>query len=325
MPGEWSYVSHRMCFQRHRRYLAPDDPLRQDPRYGAAEEDDAPAPRTHAEVDAAGKQADAWWGAESKHPKHTSSIKWWCALAILAFFDMVKDIVPDMMHIVKDFFTEHFIPLFKGNRVASRSPFEARKEPKPKEDDAGEIITESIPAANKKLQKWLVDKAKNKAVRKAGRACIMTPEQRSLVDSRHASLTGTGKWIRAAAMPFQRTGSCKAVDWKNLLMHALDYCFADLVPELCKEAFWAMVSVLRELLVATCDVTDDNGAANRAKMRELRRKCVLALALMDRDVPESEGAIIIHIILHIPECIHRWNGVRNTWSFHPERYKACYK
>jgi hypothetical protein len=109
------------------------------------------------------------------------------------------------------------------------------------------------------------------------------------------------------------------------LMYALDYCFADLVPELCKEAFWAMVSVLRELLVATCDVIDDNGDANNVKMRELRRKCVLALALMDRDVPESEGAIIIHIILHIPECILRWNGVRNTWSFHPERYKVYYK
>jgi hypothetical protein len=62
MPGEWSYASHRMCFQRHRRYLAPDDTLRKDPLYGAAEEDDAPAPRTHAEVDAAGKQADAWRG-----------------------------------------------------------------------------------------------------------------------------------------------------------------------------------------------------------------------------------------------------------------------
>ena len=68
------------------------------------------------------------------------------------------------------------------------------------------------------------------------------------------------------------------------------------------------------------DVTDDDGTANRVKMRELRRRCVLALALMDRDVPETEAAIVLHIILHVPETIQRWNSVRNTWAFHPERY-----
>ena len=66
--------------------------------------------------------------------------------------------------------------------------------------------------------------------------------------------TGTSQWIRAAAMPFQRSGSCKASDWKKLLEVGLEYCFADVLLSQCSEAFWSLVKVLRKLLEATCDV-----------------------------------------------------------------------
>ena len=148
-------------------------------------------------------------------------------------------------------------------------------------------------------------------------ACVMPEATRNKVDERHGALGGTKDWIRAAAMPFRRTGSCKAVDWKRLLQFGLDYCFADCIPQPCKRAFWTAVKVFQDLLGATCDV--DGEGQPEERLRELQRECVLALSLLDRDLPETEKAIIIHAILHLPECVYRWNNVRNTWAFHCER------
>ena len=106
-----------MMFERHRRYLRTEDPIRRAPEYGEPEVDDPPAHRSGTETARHGLEADAWRGAKDKHPRHTTSIKWWCPLAILAFFCLVRDFVPDTMHIVKDFLSGHFIPLFKGKRI----------------------------------------------------------------------------------------------------------------------------------------------------------------------------------------------------------------
>ena len=148
----------------------------------------------------------------------------------------------------------------------------------------------------------------------------MSPAARKLVDARHAALRGTVNWIRPAAMPFQRTGSCKAADWKSLLEFGMEYCFADCVPAKCSEAFWALIAVFRRMLTATCDVGPDGLSSSDASIRTLQRDTALALSLFDRDVPKTESAIIIHIIKHIPETIWRWSAVSNTWAFHGERY-----
>ena len=154
------------------------------------------------------------------------------------------------------------------------------------------------------------------------KACTMPEDARKLVDKRHCQLTGTSQWIRAAAMAFQRSGSCKASDWKKLLEVGLEYCFADVLPSQCSEAFWSLVKVLRKLLEATCDVDHDlEGETTCAErqLRQLKRECVLALGRTERDVPHTECAISTHIIIHLPDCIFRWNALRNFWAFHSER------
>lgn len=88
-------------------------------------------PRTHEETVRIGKQADRHVRAQrpdSTHPKHTSGIVRYCPLEILPFFDLILDILPDMMHIIKGFWDGHFIPLFKGNRplAAPRKPKETK-------------------------------------------------------------------------------------------------------------------------------------------------------------------------------------------------------
>lgn len=142
------------------------------------------------------------------------------------------------------------------------------------------------------------------------------------VDKRVGKLSGTADWIRPATLPFQRSGGNKANDWKLLLQCGAEYCFGDDVPEQCREAFWDMLQVLRDLLDATCDVHDVNMAGpspQELHLRQLRRRAVLALAKMERDVPATEHAIIMHIIIHVPAAIYRWNSVKNTWAFHSER------
>ena len=159
------------------------------------------------------------------------------------------------------------------------------------------------------------------------RASVMPPATRALIDDRVGQLNGTTDWIRAASMPFQRTGSSKAIDWKQLLQFGAEYCFADDVPEQCSEAFWAIIHVLREVLDATCDVAGEASGVtmaeeveNVANLQRMKRRAVLALAKLEKDAPWTELPIILHIIIHLPATISRWNNVRNTWAFHSERY-----
>jgi hypothetical protein len=36
-------------------------------------------------------------------------------------------------------------------------------------------------------------------------------------------------------------------------------------------------------------------------------------------LPATELPVMFHILLHVPDCIYRWNSVRNYWSFFGER------
>jgi hypothetical protein len=155
----------------------------------------------------------------------------------------------------------------------------------------------------------------------------MPLKDRELVDKRHGSLVGTSNWVRAAAMPFQRTGSCKAADWMKLIEVGMEYCFAGVVPASCEDAFWGLAKLLREMLLTTCDVADPDELHDAAhcrrkedRLRQLKRQCALALSRAEEDTPLTESAICMHIIMHIPETIYRWNSVRNTWAFPSERF-----
>jgi hypothetical protein len=153
--------------------------------------------------------------------------------------------------------------------------------------------------------------------------CVIPEGERDAADLRHQRLQPVPHWIRPAMEPFRRLGSCKADDWKKLLQYGAEYVFGDSIPAQMKEAFWALIGVLRDVLDATCDVEsggEHDPDASRDWLRRLKRKAVRALCLMERDVPATEWAIIIHIIMHLPECIYRWNNVRNTWAFPNERY-----
>lgn len=92
-----------------------------------------PKARTHTETARIGRQCDKHVERglpASKHPKRKSGINRWCPLTALPLFDVIRDVLPDMMHIVKGVFAGHFIPLFMGKRAAApRSPKRPTKKP----------------------------------------------------------------------------------------------------------------------------------------------------------------------------------------------------
>jgi hypothetical protein len=46
---------------------------------------------------------------------------------------------------------------------------------------------------------------------------------------------------------------------------------------------------------------------------------VHALCKCEAEFPVTELAVMFHALLHVPDCIYRWNSVRNFWSFFGER------
>ena len=48
-------------------------------------------------------------------------------------------------------------------------------------------------------------------------------------------------------------------------------------------------------------------------------KVVEAIVLCESVLPKTELPVMLHVLLHVPDCMYRWNSVRNFWSFFGER------
>ena len=146
----------RRVWDGYRQYLPARHMLRgASGMYGPVETRPPPPPRTHAEYVAQGK-ANEVHEAKVRHPdalknKHykkdlpykTTGVKECCPLRFLHLFDLVWDILPDMMHIILGIFKRHIMELFTGKRMPSTV--------KPrKKNSAAE--NKALLAANKKAQ-----------------------------------------------------------------------------------------------------------------------------------------------------------------------------
>ena len=99
------------------RWLPTGHRFRKDADFGSYRGDDPPGARNAAECVAQGKAADNHRGTKKAHPKETTGINRSCPLSYLRLFDIVWDICPDMMHIIKNFFEKLSFKLFAGARV----------------------------------------------------------------------------------------------------------------------------------------------------------------------------------------------------------------
>lgn len=124
-------------------------------------------------------------------------------------------------------------------------------------------------------------------------------------------------WIRGSMKPMQHTGTLKAIDTMRLMGPCADYLFHGLFDPARVSALLALLAMLRKVRDAGADYTDPNALLS---CRALRTDVAAGLAKFEKDFPPVVHALIVHLIVHIPDCIYRWNSVRNWWAFATERY-----
>ena len=66
-------------------------------------------------------------------------------------------------------------------------------------------------------------------------------------------------------------------------------------------------------------VSQDNVDGNRSNFGTFRDDNIEALCNIERIIPATELSVLLHIMVHVPDMVHRWNSVRNFWCFFGER------
>jgi hypothetical protein len=138
-----------------------------------------------------GEASSSWTGPETRHPRHESGINGTCALTYLNLFDIVWDICPDMMHIIKNFFEKLTFKLFSGSRVPS---WATSKNKEPDDTDAPDYAA--------KMARYNEAKARWELSVKVNKKCIFTEADQKLVDRRIKNLVGPARWIKNSMVLF---------------------------------------------------------------------------------------------------------------------------
>jgi len=153
---------------------------------------------------------------------------------------------------------------------------------------------------------------------------LLTERQQLVFQARSEHLGGkVGGWYRSGVKIFTQTGAVKAHDCLQLCRPAGDYVFHGIFKRpRTQAAFMKLLRALREIGRTTCD-TANNPATEENNLKALKKmkfRVVEALCDYEKNMPHTELARIIHIIVHFADIIHRWNNVRNFWAFFSERY-----
>ncbi len=137
------------------------------------------------------------------------------------------------------------------------------------------------------------------------------------IDRRTRALGGESHWIRSNLEVYNRGHTLNAHDWM-LLSQCGEYVFADLFPD----QPWQMEALLSLCVACTkiLTMTSAHDSENREDIDKLKLLVIEALCRIESVIPKTELAVMFHILLHVPDCMYKWNGVRNYWSFFGERF-----
>ena len=175
------------------RWLPKNHHFRRDEAFGQKRGSNPPPSRTHNKAVAQGLAQDNWQGPATRAPKHDTGINSSCPLSFLHLFDVIWDVCPDMMHIIKNFFEKLTFKLFAGSRVPNWSTY---KNPPPKEDDPDFARKEA--KYQDALGRWEDAVEKN-------RKCTFPKADQGLVDRRVKNLVGPANWLKnSMVMPRNR-------------------------------------------------------------------------------------------------------------------------
>jgi hypothetical protein len=310
------------------RWLHEDDARRKHGRTnpndtGFFEEDHGatPAPRTHKETVAQGKDAEDFTGVKKSvnHPKKLHGVAGWCPLETLPFFDLVWDVCPDFMHILKNLFERYFGTLLDGERI----PKDSKHHKAPRKGDA---------EFAKKKREFDAETVRFDEACARAKKCTLTQRNKEQVDIRCKKLSqdkSTG--IPKSLVPFSTMpghSKQKSATWVKVLRFYVPYLLYGVGDKKVREALLLLTEALRNILDATCDFDPDDeetSAEEAKKCAELKKKIVGALVEIEARLPASELSIFFHEIVHIADFLYRWNNVRNYWCFVTERFVGYVK
>lgn len=148
----------------------------------------------------------------------------------------------------------------------------------------------------------------------------LSAEEGLKLDDRTLSLAGEPSWVRSNLEVFTKGSVLNDHDWMQLVQSAGDYMLADLFPSHVRrmEALYALQDVCNRLIIISSPF--DSDVDSQAGIDELKRDVIIALCKMESVMPATELAVMFHVLLHVPDCIGRWNSPRNYWAFFAERY-----
>lgn len=299
---------NRRAWRGFRKWLPEGDQIRRPAsmRYGPLEMGTAPPMRTHEQaiVDGFNNEAhaaklrmpDARKNKIFKKdaPYKTTGVQSASPFRYLPFMDLIWDCLPCMMHGIPAIYGRHIVSMMQGMRMPAAPKI--RKSWSTKE--------------NETLQKeW-------KKIKEGISTWVLTKEQGQAMDKRSLALAGEPAWIRSNVEVFSGKG-LTSHDWIQLVQTAGDYLFATLYPDKPHrvEAILALKDAINDLLRMDCPWDDDDrSAANSLKLR-----LVEALCDCESVLPVSELPVLMHTLVHVPDCVYRWGKVRNFWSFFGER------
>jgi hypothetical protein len=302
------------------RWLDENDPLRDK---GVPEADAAPAPRTNDETYAQSVEAEEYCGFANAHPKEEHGINGWCVLHLAPMFDIIWDVCPDMMHVLKNFFDRFFVALPSGERIPNvQKSFKKPTRTKKESDD-------EFAAQERKFEKETERYAKAK---KQAHACTFSDKSKKQVDVRIRKLAAIkSSGIPYSMVPFKTLPGRrkqKVAAWVTLLRFYMPYILYGVGPRAYREAILQVTEALRAVMLGSCDYdAHDEEKSEEAKDRcmALKKRLVLALCELERCLPESEFSIFLHEVVHVADFLFRWNNVRNYWCFITERFVGYVK
>ena len=130
---------------------AADDPRRQ---VGAEREDEAaPEPRTAAGYLDKGRANENWQGPRIHRPSKEHGVKEVSPLNFYPMFDLVWDVMPDMMHIGPGVWKRHILAALRGKRTPAQ--------PKPRRtwtEEQNQELARNYLAVVKHLHTWTLSK-----------------------------------------------------------------------------------------------------------------------------------------------------------------------
>jgi len=126
-------------------------------------------------------QNEQWTGAVNAEPHNKTGIVKYCPLSTLHMFDIIWDIMLDMMHTIKGFWEARVIPTFKGTRCPAHSTA-----PEP---------TKNQPDYRERLKEFRRAGAAYGNLRAAHDLCKFEQKHMDLVDKRVKNLCGEPDWI----------------------------------------------------------------------------------------------------------------------------------